>query len=139
MPPFARPFVAVCLALLACTLGSAVTSAQTWPTRPITILVAFPPGTTTDFAARAIAQELTKQLGQTVVVENRTGGGGVIAALSVAKAPPDGYTLMMTTIGPVVLRPLIDAKVHFDPVADFTPIALAGEAPNLIRRMACSK
>lgn len=132
MPPFARPFVAICLALLACTLGSAVANAQSWPTRPITLLVAFPPGTTTDFAARAIAQELTKQLGQTVVVENRTGGGGVIAALSVAKAPPDGYTLMMTTIGPAVLRPLIDTKVHFDPVADFTPIALAGEAPNLI-------
>ncbi len=113
-------------------LATHVASAQSWPARSIALAVAFPPSTTTDYAARAVAQELSKVLGQPVVVENRTGGGGVIASVSVAKAPPDGYTLLVTTIGPAVLRPLIDRKVGYDPVADFTPIALLGDAPNVM-------
>lgn len=113
-------------------LATQVASGQSWPTRPITLEVAFPPSTTTDYAARAVAQELSKALGQPVVVENRTGGGGAIASVSVAKAPADGYTLLVTTIGPAVLRPLIDRKVGYDAVADFTPIALLGEAPNIM-------
>ena len=114
------------------SLRPAIAQEQPWPARPITLIVAFPPGTTTDLAARAAAQHLSQVLGQPVVVENRTGGGGVIASQFVAKAPPDGYTLLMTTIGPAVLRPLIDSKVHYDPVADFTPIMLVGAAPNLL-------
>jgi tripartite-type tricarboxylate transporter receptor subunit TctC len=113
-------------------LATHIAAAQAWPTRPITLLVAFTPSTTTDYAARAIAQELSKALGQSVVVENRAGGGGVIASVSVAKAPADGYTLLMTTIGPAVLRPLIDRKVGYDAVGDFTPIALVGDAPNVM-------
>src|SRR5215469_11580749 len=132
MPPFARSFRAIPFLLGALLLGAAAADAQSWPSRTITLVVAFPPSTTTDFAARAIAQELSKEYGQPVVVENRTAGGGVVASLTVAKAPPDGYTLLMTTIGPAVLRPLIDSKVHYDAVADFTPIALVGEAPNLL-------
>ena len=114
------------------TLATQVASAQSWPARPITLDVAFPPSTTTDFAARAVAQDLSKVLNQPVVVENRTGGGGAIASASVAKAPADGYTLLVTTIGPAVLRPLIDRKVGYDAVADFTPIALLGDAPNVM-------
>jgi len=132
MLPFARYFRAFALIVGALLLGVAAAEAQSWPSRTITLIVAFPPSTTTDFAARAIAQELSKEWGQSVVVENRTAGGGVVASLAVAKAPPDGYTLLMTTIGPAVLRPLIDSKVHYDAVADFTPIALVGEAPNLL-------
>ncbi len=113
-------------------LATYVAGAQSWPARSITLEVAFPPSTTTDYAARSVAQELSKVLGQPVVVENRTGGGGVIASVSVAKAPPDGHTLLVTTIGPAVLRPLIDRKVGYDPVADFTPIALLGDAPNVM-------
>src|SRR5262249_6919320 len=116
----------------ASVLATQIAGAQSWPTRSITIEVAFPPSTTTDYAARAIAQDLSRVLGQPVVVENRTGGGGVIASVSVAKAPADGYTLLVTTIGPAVLRPLIDRKVGYDAVADFTPIALLGDAPNVI-------
>ncbi len=106
--------------------------AQTWPSRSVTIEVAFPPSTTTDIATRSVAQELSRVLGQPVIVENRTGGGGVIASATVAKAPRDGYTLLVTTIGPAVLRPLIDPKVGYDAVADFTPIALLGDAPNVL-------
>jgi tripartite-type tricarboxylate transporter receptor subunit TctC len=121
------------LALLALSaLASKPANAQSWPTRPITLVVAFTPSTTTDYAARAIAQELSQVLGHPVVVENRAGGGGVIASISVAKAPPDGCTLLMTTIGPAVLRPLIDRKLSYDAVADFTPIALVGDAPNVL-------
>ncbi len=132
MPSFARSILAIFILLGACLLGVVAAGAQSWPSRMITLVVAFPPSTTTDFAARAIAQELSKEWGQSVVVENRTSGGGVAASLTVAKAPPDGYTLLMTTIGPAVLRPLIDSKLHYDAVADFTPIVLVGEAPNLL-------
>jgi tripartite-type tricarboxylate transporter receptor subunit TctC len=113
-------------------LALGIAAAQSWPTRSIALLVAFTPSTTPDVAARALAQELSASLGQSVVVENRAGGGGVIASVSVAKAPADGYTLLMTTIGPAVLRPLIDRKVGYDAVGDFTPIALVGEAPNVM-------
>jgi tripartite-type tricarboxylate transporter receptor subunit TctC len=128
----ARALCAILFFVVASFPGSPEAVAQTWPSRSITLIVAFPPGTTTDFAARAIAQELTKEFGQTVVVENRTGGGGAIASQAVAKAQPDGYTLLMTTIGPAVLRPLIDSSLHYDAVADFTPVILVGEAPNLL-------
>jgi Tripartite tricarboxylate transporter family receptor len=112
---FSRSFEAA--VVIACLLLAPERSyADGWPSRPITLVVAFPPSTTTDYAARAIAQDLSTVLGQPVVVEDRTGGGGVIASQSVAKAPPDGYTLLMTTIGPAVLRPLIDTKLHYDAV-----------------------
>ena len=131
MSLFARLSRAI-IVLGALMLGPPAADAQSWPSRTITLVVAFPPSTTTDFAARTIAQELAKEWGQSIVVENRTAGGGVAASLAVAKAAPDGYTLLMTTIGPAVLRPLIDSKLHYDAVADFTPIALVGEAPNLL-------
>lgn len=131
MPSWLRSLraIPVAIALSVCAGGA---QAQSWPARTITLVVAFPAGTTADYAARMIAQDLSKRLGQTVVVENRAGGGGVIASAAVTKAPPDGYTLLMTTIGPAVLRPLIDQKVKYDPVAGFTPIALVGEAPNVL-------
>jgi tripartite-type tricarboxylate transporter receptor subunit TctC len=114
------------------TAWFAAAHAQPWPSRMITLVAAFPPNTTTDYGARMIAQELTKVLDRPVVVETKSGGGGIVASVAVAKAPADGYTLLMTTIGPAVLRPLIDHKVPYDPVADFTPIALVGDAPNVI-------
>jgi tripartite-type tricarboxylate transporter receptor subunit TctC len=117
------------LALLSCL---AAADAQSWPSRSITLVAAFPPNTTTDYGARTIAQELSKALGHPVIVETKAGGGGVLASQSVAKAPPDGYMLLMTTIGPAVLRPLLEQGLAYDPVADFTPIVLVGEAPNAI-------
>lgn len=131
MSLLARSRVAILsvVALLSCM---AAADAQTWPSRSITLVAAFPPNTTTDYGARTIAQELSKALGYPVIVETKAGGGGVLASQSVAKAPPDGYTLLMTTIGPAVLRPLLEQGLAYDPVADFTPIILVGEAPNVI-------
>ena len=120
------------LSVLALLSWLTAANAQTWPSRTITLVAAFPPNTTTDYAARTIAQELTKALGNPVIVETKSGGGGVLASVSVAKAPADGYTLLMTTIGPAVLRPLLEQGLAYDPVADFTPIALVGDAPNVI-------
>jgi tripartite-type tricarboxylate transporter receptor subunit TctC len=107
-------------------------SAQPWPSQPIALVAAFPAGSTSDHAARAIAHGLSSVLGQPVVVENRPGSGGAIALAAVAKAAPDGYTLVVTAIGPAVLRPLIDQKVTYDALNDFTPIALIGETPNVL-------
>src|SRR5262249_7812360 len=120
------------LSVVALLSWLAAADAQTWPSRAITLVAAFPPNTTTDYAARTVAQELTKTLGHPVVVETKAGGGGVLASVAVAKAPADGYTLLMTTIGPAVLRPLLEPGLAYDPVADFTPIALVGDAPNVI-------
>src|ERR1700682_2717735 len=129
---FGRSFKGLLCILVLSVHWSAAADAQTLPPRPITLGAASPPNTTTDYGARRIAQDLSKVLEHPVVVETRSGGGGVVASVAVAKAPPDGYTLLMTTIGPAVLRPLIDHKLPYDPVGDFTPIALVGDAPNVI-------
>jgi tripartite-type tricarboxylate transporter receptor subunit TctC len=125
----ARSLILSVVTLLSWLAGA---DAQSWPSRTITLVAAFPPNTTTDYGARTIAQELGKALGSPVIVETKAGGGGVLASQSVAKAPADGYTLLMTTIGPAVLRPLLEQGLAYDPVADFTPIILVGEAPNVI-------
>jgi tripartite-type tricarboxylate transporter receptor subunit TctC len=138
MHVFARSLRAIAAVLALSSLWPATAGAQHWPSRPITLVAAFPPNTTTNYGARAIAQELSNVLGEPMVVETRAGGGGVVASVAVAKAPADGYTLLMTTIGPAVLRPLIDQKLAYDAVADFTPIALVGDAPNVIAASAKS-
>jgi tripartite-type tricarboxylate transporter receptor subunit TctC len=122
--------IAMAVAGALCFFGPV--EAQSWPQRPIMLVVAFPPATTVDVAARAIARDLTKTLGQPVVVENRPGGGGVIGTVSVVKAAPDGYTLLMAGIGPAVLRPLVDHNLAYDPVADLTPVILVGDAVNVL-------
>jgi tripartite-type tricarboxylate transporter receptor subunit TctC len=127
----ARSRVAI-LSVVALLSWLAAADAQSWPSRSITLVAAFPPNTTTDYGARTIAQELSKAFGYPVIVETKAGGGGVVASQSVAKAPADGYTLLMTTIGPAVLRPLLEQGLAYDPVADFTPIILVGYAPNVI-------
>jgi tripartite-type tricarboxylate transporter receptor subunit TctC len=127
----ARSVVTV-VAIIAALCRAGPVAAQSWPLRPITLIVAFPPATTVDVAARAIAKDLAESLGQPVLVENRPGGGGIIGTLSVARANPDGYTLLMAGIGPAVLRPLVDRKLAYDPVADLTPIILVGDAVNVL-------
>ena len=124
--------IAMAVACAGALCFSAPVEAQSWPQRPITLIVAFPPATTVDVAARAIAKDLAESLGQPVLVENRPGGGGVIGTLAVAKANPDGYTLLMAGIGPAVLRPLIDPKLAYDPATDLTPVILVGDAANVL-------
>lgn len=106
--------------------------AEDWPTRPITIVIGFTPGSMIDFVGRAVADDLSAAFGQPVVIESRPGGGGVVANAFVAKAPADGYTLLMTAVGPAVLRPLIDKTVSFDLGTEFAPVIMIGEAPNVL-------
>jgi tripartite-type tricarboxylate transporter receptor subunit TctC len=124
--------LSILVVLLALTGWSRGAAAQDWPNRPITIVLGFAPGSMIDFVARSVANELSPTLGQPVLVETRQGGGGVLASNYVAKAPPDGYTLLMTAVGPAVLRPLMDKTVTFDLDKEFAPIILLGEAPNVL-------
>ena len=117
-------------ALLAAVLGlpaslSGAASAQDYPARPIRLIVAFTPGGTTDFVARLIADRLKASLGQSVIVENRPGANGAIAAEYVAKSEPDGYTLYFTTVGAVAINPALRSNLPYDPLRDFAPVGMA--------------
>ena len=103
-----------------------------YPTKPIRIVVPFPAGGTTDILARAVAQKLTETLGQSVVVDNRPGAGGNIGAELVAKSPPDGYTLLMGTVGTHAINPSLYAKMPYDHVKDFVPVILVAGVPNVL-------
>lgn len=103
----------------------------TFPSKPIKILVGFAPGGFTDVAARLIGQKLADSLGQPVVVENRPGANGLIASDATAKAPPDGYTLFMSSLG-LTTNPLVVERVTYDPVKGFTPISLLAMVPNIL-------
>jgi len=103
-----------------------------WPQKPIKLIVGFPPGGGADAMGRLIASKLPERLGQPVVVENKTGATGTIASQLVARAAPDGYTLQLAHINSNAIGPLLVAKGRFDPVADFTPIALIGITPQML-------
>jgi len=117
---------AFALALVA-TLVAAVAQAQTWPARPITMVVPFPPGPGLDLMARLVGAKLAETFRQSVVVENRTGANGVIGASLVARAPPDGYMLLMSTASTHVTAVHLIKNLPYDPLKDFTPIAAAVE------------
>jgi tripartite-type tricarboxylate transporter receptor subunit TctC len=115
-------------ALLATALvltGSLNAQAQDYPTRPIRVVVAFTAGGTTDFVARLLAERLRAPLGQNVIVENKPGANGAIAADYVAKAEPDGYTLFFTTVGAVAINPALRSNLAYDPIKDFAPVGMA--------------
>jgi tripartite-type tricarboxylate transporter receptor subunit TctC len=130
-PAALRNAVSALLLLLA-VLAPRTGAADEWPSRPITLVVSFPAGAIMDNIGRAIGRELTRVLGQPVVVENRTGGGGSLALTSVARAVPDGYTLLITAVGPAVLRPLMDTTVNYDIARDFAPVIMVGDSPNVV-------
>jgi len=103
-----------------------------WPTKPVRIVVPFAPGGTTDILARALAPELGKAFGQTFVVENKAGAGGNLGADLVAKAPADGYTLLMGTVGTQAINPSLYPKMPYDAAKDFAPITLVAGVPNVL-------
>jgi tripartite-type tricarboxylate transporter receptor subunit TctC len=107
-------------------------TAQTYPAKPIRLMVPFPPGGSTDIVARIVAQKLSTQLGQGVVIENRGGAGGTLGTAVVAKAPADGYMLTVGTTSTHVVAPSVFQKLEYDPVKDFQPISLMAVTPYLL-------
>ncbi|HYG56274.1 MAG TPA: tripartite tricarboxylate transporter substrate binding protein [Burkholderiales bacterium] len=105
---------------------------QSYPSKPLRMVVGFPPGGANDIVARIVANRLTEALGQSVVVENRPGASGVIGAEAVAKAAPDGYTLFLGSTGTNSIAPSLNAKLPYDPVNGLSPIGLVGVAPSAL-------
>jgi len=113
-------------------LAAAPATAQDWPkAKPITFVVAFAPGSSTDIVARALGQKVSEALGQAVVIENKPGAGGNIGAQLVKRAAPDGYTVLVTSVA-VAVNPSLYANAGFDPLVDFAPVALGPSTPNII-------
>jgi tripartite-type tricarboxylate transporter receptor subunit TctC len=128
-----RVAIALIAALAAVfVIGVANAPAQTYPSRPVTLIVGFAPGGGTDTVARVMQRKLAEYLGQTVVVENRAGAGGTIAAGVVAKADPDGYTILLATIAALAVAPHLNSKLPYNPLTDFAPISMATVSGNVL-------
>ena len=119
-------------------LGLASVAAFAWPTKTVTIVVPFPPGGSTDMIARTISAKLGEKIGGTVVVDNKAGATGTIGAAQVARSEPDGYTLLVASLGPYVIAPHL-MKVQYDALKDLDPITVAVRAPNVLVVPAASK
>jgi tripartite-type tricarboxylate transporter receptor subunit TctC len=130
-----RSLSTVAAHLLSALLGLALAAgafAQPYPSRPVRVVVPFPPGGTTDILGRLTAQKLGETLGQQFVVENRGGAGGNVGAEAVAKSPADGYTLLVGTIGVMSINPHLYTKLAFDPLKDFDHVAMIALVPNAL-------
>jgi tripartite-type tricarboxylate transporter receptor subunit TctC len=119
-------------ALAAVAASAACAGAQTYPTRPVTFVVPFAPGGGTEFLARLLGQRLEQRLGKPFVIENRPGAGGVTGAVSVARAAPDGYTLLMAPAPVMAINVSLHKKLPYDPAADFVPLALVVSSPYVL-------
>jgi tripartite-type tricarboxylate transporter receptor subunit TctC len=125
-------FIKFTLTLLASFLTGSLAGAQSYPNKPIRLVVPFAAGQGADVAARLIAQKLADDFGQPIIIDNRPGAGGNIGAQAVAKAAPDGYTLLVGSNGTHAANPALYAALPFDPVKDFAPIAFTGSVPMVL-------
>ena len=116
----------------ACAVPAHAQTDAGWPARPLRLIVPFAPGGTTDTIARLVARDLTKSLGQSVVVENRPGAGGLIGAEAALKLPADGYTLFFATISTMAVQPALQPKLAYDPLKDFAPVTLISTLPYVL-------
>ena len=120
------------LAVVGLWAAAHVWAAQPYPTRPVRLVIPYPPGGPTDFVGRLVGQKLSALIGQQVVVDNRPGAGTIIGSEIVARAAPDGYTLLFGTGGGTFLAPLMLAKVPYDPHRDFAPVAMLVQSPQVL-------
>ncbi|HET6492924.1 MAG TPA: tripartite tricarboxylate transporter substrate binding protein, partial [Burkholderiales bacterium] len=121
--------IAVAMALATTLLHHGDAWSQTYPTKPVRLIVPFPAGGGTDIFARLVGRKMGDNMGQTFVVDNRAGASGIIGCEVVAKSAPDGYTLLMGTTGTHTTNPAVFSKLPYDPLKDFTPISLVAESP----------
>src|SRR5688572_18746432 len=121
-------------ALFACLLAAAAASAhaQTWPSRPIRLVVGFAPGGAADFVARALAEPLGRALGQPFVVENRPGAGSSVAAEQVARSAPDGYSVLIASPSSILVNPLLTPSASFNPLKDLVPVSKVSSSPLVV-------
>jgi tripartite-type tricarboxylate transporter receptor subunit TctC len=131
-----KPFlshVVLCAAALATPLAAlAQPQAAAWPARPVKVVVAFTAGGTTDILARAVGQQLQERLRQTFVVENRPGAGGNTGTEYVVRAPADGYTLIVNSVGPIAVNPTLYPKLAYNPLTELVPVVQIAEVPNVL-------
>ena len=120
------------LVTLALGLVAAGAHAQAWPSKPVTLLVPFPPGGSTDMIARTVGAKLQEKLGGTFIVDNKAGAGGTVGAAQAKRAAPDGYTIFVSSLGPFVIGPHLIKTTGYDPLKDFDYITVAVQAPNVL-------
>lgn len=127
-----RRFLEFSLGLAAAGIATSVVRAQDYPSGPVTLVVPFTPGGSADFLGRIVGDQMAHGLGQPVVTENRPGAGGSVASAFVAKAEPDGHTLLLGHIGTLAFNPALYPRLPYDPIKDFAPVSMVARVPNVL-------